>query len=184
MTTLTHEEEVVAILKWQHEGDIKARDVVIDSQMGLIVNLSRKLSFDQEMQKDLVQEGVIGVMNSLHKFNPSLGFRLSTYLSRAAWQQMMDYKRRNSRNYLSQEVELMSILSKKDLEHHAQVDQELGLVMDHMNGLNMFDQQCVLKNVFNVHSEQIAENWGKTKSWVNTNAMRIRKDLVKILNKK
>ncbi len=78
---LSREEEYKLALK-ANRGDKKARDLMINSNLGLVINVGKKflgrgLSFD-----DLIMEGNIGLMKAVDKFIPKKGFRFSTY---AVW---------------------------------------------------------------------------------------------------
>lgn len=78
---LSKDEEYSLALKVQ-DGDENARDLMIKSNLGLVINVAKKflgrgLSFD-----DLIMEGNIGLMKAVDKFIPKKGFRFSTY---AVW---------------------------------------------------------------------------------------------------
>ncbi len=78
---LTKEEEYKLALQVQ-DGDLEARDLMIKSNLGLVINvakrfLGRGLAFD-----DLIMEGNIGLMKAVDKFIAKKGFRFSTY---ATW---------------------------------------------------------------------------------------------------
>ncbi len=78
---LSAEEEVKLAEKYQ-SGDTKARCEMIERNLRLVVKIARRyLRFGLELV-DLIEEGNIGLMRAVEKFNPSLGFRFSTY---ATW---------------------------------------------------------------------------------------------------
>src|SRR5215203_2757463 len=78
---LTHQEEI-DLSKRAKQGDKAARKRLIEKNLRLVVSIAKKsrgrgLSFE-----DLIQEGNIGLMKALEKFDPDRGFRFSTY---ATW---------------------------------------------------------------------------------------------------
>ena len=75
---LTKEQEYEIALK-VNDGDETARDLMIKSNLGLVISvakrfLGRGLSFD-----DLIMEGNIGLIKAVERFKPKKGFRFSTY---------------------------------------------------------------------------------------------------------
>lgn len=75
---LTPEEEKDLILKVK-KGDLEARKRFIESNLRLVLTVVLKyLGFGVNIM-DLIQDGNIGLINSVDKFNPDLGFRFSTY---------------------------------------------------------------------------------------------------------
>src|SRR5919107_3201682 len=77
---LTHQEEI-DLSKRVKRGDNAARKRLIEKNLKLVVSIAKKsrgrgLSFE-----DLIQEGNIGLMRAVEKFDPDLGFRFSTYAS-------------------------------------------------------------------------------------------------------
>ena len=78
---LTHREEI-DLSKKAKKGDKAARKRLIEKNLKLVVSIAKKsrgrgLSFE-----DLIQEGNIGLMKAVGKFEPDRGFRFSTY---ATW---------------------------------------------------------------------------------------------------
>ena len=79
---LTPEEEVELITAAQN-GDNKAREKVINSNLRLVVSIAKKYHKNAGMSfLDIVQEGNIGLMKCIDKYDPSAGYRFSTY---ATW---------------------------------------------------------------------------------------------------
>jgi len=78
---LTPSEEL-RISKKAKRGDAKARKLMIQSNLRLVVNIAKKYSFLGVPITDLIEEGNLGLMKSVQKFDPSKGYRFSTY---AAW---------------------------------------------------------------------------------------------------
>lgn len=64
-------------------GDWEARTQLINSNLRLVVSIAKKYHQNSTMSfLDLVQEGNIGLMKSVEKFNPEQGYRFTTY---ATW---------------------------------------------------------------------------------------------------
>jgi RNA polymerase nonessential primary-like sigma factor len=78
---LTSEEESTLARKLK-KGDKLARKKVIESNLRLVVNIARRYLNRGLDLADLIEEGNIGLMHAVEKFDPELGFRFSTY---ATW---------------------------------------------------------------------------------------------------
>lgn len=78
---LTREEEV-ALAKRAARGDEKARQQLIKSNLRLVVKIARRYSHLGLALLDLVEEGNLGLMRAVTKFDVRKGNKLSTY---AAW---------------------------------------------------------------------------------------------------
>ncbi len=62
-------------------GDPQARDKMIVSNLRLVVKLARRYLNHPMGLMDLIEEGNIGLMHAIEKFEPSKGYRFSTYAS-------------------------------------------------------------------------------------------------------
>ncbi len=64
------------------QGDAAARTRMIESNLRLVVKLARRYVNRGLHLLDLIEEGNLGLIRAVEKFNPELGFRFSTY---ATW---------------------------------------------------------------------------------------------------
>ena len=79
---LTAEEEKTIALKAQN-GDKEAKKILVQSNLKLVYTIARKAIHVSKLPLvDLIQEGNLGLMVAVEKFNPNLGYRFSTY---ATW---------------------------------------------------------------------------------------------------
>ncbi|MDQ7990563.1 MAG: RNA polymerase sigma factor RpoS [Candidatus Dactylopiibacterium sp.] len=78
---LTAEEEA-ALARRVRKGDFDARQIMIERNLRLVVNIAKHYINRGIPLLDLVEEGNLGLMHALEKFDPERGFRFSTY---ATW---------------------------------------------------------------------------------------------------
>ena len=78
---LTAEQEVTLARRIQ-KGDKKAREEMIRANLRLVISIAKRYTNLGVALSDLIEEGNIGLMRGVDKFDPERGFRFSTY---AAW---------------------------------------------------------------------------------------------------
>ena len=79
LLTATEEVELAKRIK---KGDGRARQKMIKSNLRLVINIAKKYSYLGVPMLDLIEEGNLGLMKSVEKYDHRKGYRFSTY---AAW---------------------------------------------------------------------------------------------------
>ncbi len=92
---LEREHELNLARKWRDEGDKKALDEIIQSYLRLVVSTASKFRAYGLPASDLVQEGVVGLMEAAARFDPDRNIRFSTYASWWVKSAMQDFVLRN-----------------------------------------------------------------------------------------
>lgn len=75
---LTAREEVILSTR-ARQGDSTARQAMVESNIRLVMSIARRYTCKSLSFEDLVQEGILGLVEAINKFDATLGHRFSTY---------------------------------------------------------------------------------------------------------
>lgn len=81
VSSSTHETRI-ALAKRIEKGDEQAKNEMVESNLLLVVNIAKRFTNRGLLFLDLIQEGNIGLIKSVGKFDYRLGYKFSTY---SAW---------------------------------------------------------------------------------------------------
>lgn len=79
---LTREEEVDLAQEYRRTHDPALARKLVESHLRLVVKIARQCCSRQTLLPDLIQEGCLGLIRAVEKYDPDRGIRLSSY---AAW---------------------------------------------------------------------------------------------------
>jgi RNA polymerase nonessential primary-like sigma factor len=136
---LLSREEEIHYGRLVKQGDLGARKRMIESNLRLVVKIARRYLRSGMAILDLIEEGNIGLMRAVEKFDPERGFRFSTY---SAWwiQQTIERAVMSQTRTIRLPVHMVKRLNKCLRTSH-----NLSKNLDH-----------------EPTNEEIAEAWGKT----------------------
>ena len=87
-------EDEEAYLVMAMDGDIHARDVLIEHNLRLVVFLAKKYENTKVDLEDLVSIGTIGLIKGINTFKPDKNIKLATYASRCIDNEILMYLRK------------------------------------------------------------------------------------------
>lgn len=84
-------------LKQAAEGDLEARNILIERNLRLVAHIMKKYYTQADDQEDLISIGTIGLIKGISTFDPSKGARLATYAARCVENEILMHFRRQRR---------------------------------------------------------------------------------------
>jgi RNA polymerase primary sigma factor len=73
------QEDELDIARKAKAGDAKAKDTLIKCNLKLVVSVASKYMRHNMPVMDIIQEGNLGLLKAIERFNPELGYKFSTY---------------------------------------------------------------------------------------------------------
>lgn len=94
---LTHEEELELATRFQRDNDLNAARSLVLSHLRVVVSVARGYAGYGLPQADLIQEGNIGLMKAVKRYDPNRGVRLVSFALHWIRAEMHEYVLRNWR---------------------------------------------------------------------------------------
>ncbi|HJJ17188.1 MAG TPA: RNA polymerase sporulation sigma factor SigK [Bacilli bacterium] len=198
---LDKNEELECIIKAQ-EGDIEARNKLIEHNLRLVVFLAKKYENTGYDIEDLVSIGSIGLIKGIKTYKIDKNIKLATYASRCIANEILMFLRKNKKrrgeisledalNYDSEgnELHLEDILgTDNDIVIKAFEDKmDKQLLSKHLNDLDNREKQIMilrygLNNTKEFTQKEVAEMLGISQSYISRIEKKVISKLQNILN--
>jgi RNA polymerase primary sigma factor len=76
---LSHEETIILARRYRDHNDLAAKEKLITSNMRLVLSMFGKYKNKGLSSAELIQEGNLGLIRAVEKFDPDKGYKFSTY---------------------------------------------------------------------------------------------------------
>ena len=142
---LSHEEEISLAQRLRDQNDLAAAQALVMSHLRLVVSSARGYLGYGLPHADLIQEGNVGLMKAVKRFDPDQGVRLVSYAMHWIKAEMHEYILRNWRM-----VKLATTKAQRKLFFN---------LRSHKTGLDTMtpDQVSALATTLNVKPEEVTE---------------------------
>ena len=87
------------------EGDAKAKSLLIEHNLRLVVYIAKKFDNTGVGVEDLISIGTIGLIKAINTFNPEKKIKLATYASRCIENEILMYLRRNNKTKMEVSID-------------------------------------------------------------------------------
>ena len=189
-------------VKLKEEGNLKAKEVLIEHNLRLVVYLAKKYENSNTPLEDLVSIGNIGLIKGINTFSSSKNIRLATYCSRCIDNEILMYLRKNKK--LKAEVSIDAPLSLDCDGNELHLEDVIGtdkdIVQDEIDTKN--DKEIIYKCTYNLKprdkeimtlryglfgnreftQKEVAEKLGISQSYISRIEKKVIKKLQTIIN--
>lgn len=132
-------------IELKDDGDQKAKDILIEHNLRLVVFLAKKYENTNVDLEDLVSIGTIGLIKGINTFSKSKNIKLATYASRCIDNEILMYLRKNKK--IKTEVSIDASLSYDSEGNELHLEDVLGT-----------DKNIVSKEIEDATNRQIMIN--------------------------
>ncbi len=188
---LNVEQEKEAI-KRLSQGDIKARQMLIETNLRLVLHTAIKFSQRPDMVEEYFAVGCIGLVKGIDTYNPNKKTRLSTYISTCIENEIkMEFRREKKHRHVTsfhepaahgndgEELLLIDILaSKEDVSETVLLNMVIKTIREAVNKLETREREVIKKKYFGgMTNTEISKEFGVSKERIYFIEKRARKKL-------
>ncbi len=119
LTLLSLEEERELWKQYKDDGELEARQQLIENYQPLVFKEAVKYGLQETVTLDLIQEGTVGLMEAVERFEPSHGVAFSLYAIHRIRGRMLNFLGENRQEILLEEGEDEKVFLSKAVEDTA-----------------------------------------------------------------
>lgn len=105
-------------IQLKDDGDLKAKDILIEHNLRLVVFLAKKYENTGVDLEDLVSIGTIGLIKGINTFSRDKNIKLATYASRCIDNEILMYLRKNKKSKVEVSIDASLSLDGEGNELH------------------------------------------------------------------
>lgn len=105
LTKLSREEEEELWKQYKEKDLMEARQSLIEHYQPLVFREAMKYGLQEAVTLDLIQEGTVGLMEAVERYDPSLGVAFSLYALHRVRGRMLNFLRKNGAEVLLEDGE-------------------------------------------------------------------------------
>ena len=153
-TPLLVQDEELDLARRARDGDETARRKLVEANMRLVCNMAKNYHTHAIPFEDLVQEGAIGLMRAIDRFDPERGWRFSTYavfwIRQAIGKAMLDRSRviRLPAHFVDERKRANKVREAFTAKHGRtpspeELARDMGITLEKMTALDCSEHDCV-----------------------------------------
>lgn len=189
-------------LELSSDGDLKARDILIEHNLRLVVFLAKKYENTGVDLEDLVSIGTIGLIKGINTFHRGKNIKLATYASRCIDNEILMYLRKNKKTKTEVSIDASLSYDSEGNELHLEdvigtdpdiVTKELEekderkMMLNEINKLNSRDKEIIVLRYGLLGNEEktqkeVADMLGISQSYISRIEKKVIKRLKLIVN--
>lgn len=198
---LTQDEEQ-QMLRAYHDGDMNAKNILIEKNMRLVAHMTKKYSVPERDISDLISVGTIGLIKAINSFNPDKGIRLATYAAKCIDNEllmMLRAERKTSREVSlyepvgkdkeGNEISIIETVSCEpvDIVGYMVFNQRVNVIEKSIDSVLNERESYIIRHRFGLMGDeeltqsQIADNLGISRSYVSRIEKKSLEKLKKVL---
>ena len=140
---LSEQEEKEMLIR-SRNGDIEARNILVEKNMRLVAHMIKKYACAEKDTQDLISVGTIGLIKAVNTFNPDKKIRLATYAAKCIDNEILMMLRNDKKKM--QELSLYESIG---------TDKEGNDIRDDVGEMLTAEQlKCIYDNMDNILTER------------------------------